>query len=371
MHDMKPQSLRSLALFSLCASLAACTAETDAQAASDTPAKDPASVHETREEPATPTTAPTTAAAPATEADPEPVPDRAPITAGEYVAFPAAGLKVRRPEGFDDAADFHGFMQRESMASVMVMHVPGPFSEVSGGFSDEARLAQQGVQLLQNESLTVEGRSAALTHLSQSAAGIEVKKWVLTFGNEEETMMVMATFPASEEKRLSAPLKEIVLATKLDDAPLLAPGEGLGFTLADSELLQPSRGLGGAKMLTLTKDGETQSGPPEDPLLIVGRSFSTAPKSERREYAVGRLFYTAGTGVENILSTEEITIDGLEGFEVVADGIDTETGIALRVYHVMLFDEGSYILIQGLVGADRSDRYLPEFKRLARSFTRE
>jgi hypothetical protein len=37
----------------------------------------------------------------------------------------------------------------------------------------------------------------------------------------------------------------------------------------------------------------------------------------------------------------------------------------------MLFSDRTYFLMQGLVGAKSSDEYLPEFKRMARSFRRQ
>jgi hypothetical protein len=37
----------------------------------------------------------------------------------------------------------------------------------------------------------------------------------------------------------------------------------------------------------------------------------------------------------------------------------------------MLFEDDSYVLVQGLVGAELADGYLPEFKAMARSLKRK
>ena len=50
---------------------------------------------------------------------------------------------------------------------------------------------------------------------------------------------------------------------------------------------------------------------------------------------------------------------------------DADSGTPLTVYQVILYDDGGYILIQGLVGAPFSDEYVPEFKAMARSLTRK
>ncbi len=51
----------------------------------------------------------------------------------EYINFPAVGIKLVRPDGFDDAENFYGFQQQDMQSSVMVVSIPGPFSEVTRG----------------------------------------------------------------------------------------------------------------------------------------------------------------------------------------------------------------------------------------------
>jgi hypothetical protein len=64
-------------------------------------------------------------------------------------------------------------------------------------------------------------------------------------------------------------------------------------------------------------------------------------------------------------------IDGLDGYEIIADAKDTTSDTPITVYQVMLFDNKSYILIQGIVGTKIRDKYLLEFKAMARSFERK
>jgi len=86
---------------------------------------------------------------------------------------------------------------------------------------------------------------------------------------------------------------------------------------------------------------------------------------------VQRLFQTALTKISSVTSNNKITIDRLDGYEIVADAEDADSGTPLTVYQVILYDDGSYILMQGLVGTNLADEYLPEFKRLARSLKRK
>ena len=124
-------------------------------------------------------------------------------------------------------------------------------------------------------------------------------------------------------------------------------------------------------MLMYTKDGVIPAESPEDPLFIATPSFSQALITDKRQFSVQRLFQTAHTKISSVTATNAITIDGLDGYEFVADAEDADSGTPLVVYQVVLFDDKTYILIQGLVGAKVRAEYLPEFKAMARSLTRQ
>jgi hypothetical protein len=84
------------------------------------------------------------------------------------------------------------------------------------------------------------------------------------------------------------------------------------------------------------------------------------------------LYQTAHTKITAVTTTTPISIDGLDGYEIVADAQDASSGTPLAMYQVMLFDNNrSYILIQGLVGANVRAEYLPEFRSMARSFKKQ
>jgi hypothetical protein len=90
-----------------------------------------------------------------------------------------------------------------------------------------------------------------------------------------------------------------------------------------------------------------------------------------RQFAERRLYQTALVRKLTVKSAGAITIDGIDGYELLAEGEDTKSGTPLLVYQVILFNKNSYILMQGLVEAKLGDEYLPEFKAMARSFKRK
>jgi hypothetical protein len=286
----------------------------------------------------------------------------------QYTSFPAAGIKLIRPDGFEAAESFDGFQQASTQSSVMLVTIPGPFTEVTSGLTAE-RLKTRGMTLRSQENVTIDGNKGILISLTQTAYGIEFAKWIVAFGNEKETKMVTATFPKTRTAKLSAPLKSVVLTAKNDTTPPPILGSDVGFKIAASDKVKLARSMG--KMLLYTKDGTIPAKSPEDPLFIVAPSFSQMAISDRKQFATQRLAQATHMKINSVTTTEAITIDGLDGYEIVADARDTASGTPLAVYQVMLFDDRSYTLIQGIVGTKVRDEYLPEFKAMARSFRKQ
>lgn len=283
----------------------------------------------------------------------------------QYVIFPAAGIKLIRPAGFTDAEKFHGFQQEGTQSSIMVVQIPGPFSKVTEGFTAE-QLKSHGIKLDSKENIQIGKITALLLGVTQTVRGIEYAKWILAFSSDKETKMVTATFPKVETDKLSALLKSVVLSARPDSTKPPTPDTDVDFTIVASEKLKLTQGIG--KMLVYTKDGVIPMKSPKDPLFIVAPSLSKVEPENKQQFALRRLKNTASTSIKTVTATNEIVIDGLKGYELIADAEDKKTGIPLVVYQVILFDKGAYILIQGMVGTKSSTEFLPEFKKMAHSF---
>jgi hypothetical protein len=286
-----------------------------------------------------------------------------------YTSFPTAGVLLSRPAGFDPAESFEGFQQRSTQSSVMVSKIPGPFAAVTIGFTAEG-LKTRGMTLKSKENITIDGERGLLISLIQTAYDIEFTKWIVVFGNDKETKIVTATFPSTRAAKLSAQLKSAVLTAKNDPTPPPTLGSNVGFTIVASDKVKLTSGMG--KMLLYTKDGAIPAKSPADPLFIVAPSFSQISIADKQQFATRRLYQTAHTKINSVTTTTPISIDGLDGYEIVADAQDASSGTPLAMYQVMLFDDNrSYILIQGLVGANVRAEYLPEFRSMALSFKKQ
>ncbi len=287
---------------------------------------------------------------------------------GDYVSFPAFGLKIRRPEGFEKADNFDGFGEPETQSSIMVLGIPAPYSQVTAGMTKEY-LKTRGWSLKSRDDVNVNGLRGILVHFEQPAGDEVFLKWSFMFGDDQKTTMVTATFPKVQERELSARLKSAVLSLRPDRATAPDPGADLPFTLVATEKLKISPGIN--RTLAYTKDGVFMIKSPEDPLFVATSSLGEVIVGDRRKFAEQRVLGTVHTKQVKVKSNDRITIDGLDGFESLSEAEEDLSGTPLVLYQVVLFDEGSYILMQGHVGAKFRDDFLPEFKAIARSLRRK
>ncbi|WP_373541972.1 hypothetical protein [Chamaesiphon sp.] len=285
----------------------------------------------------------------------------------DLVVFPEVGLAIAQPPGFTKATSFYGFEQAATNSSIVLTKIPGPYSQVTGGFT-KAGLATRGISLISKQNVKIENQSGLLLNVAQSAYGQKFRKWIVVFGDEQNTRLITATFPSTTANQLGAQLKKVVLAVSLrtSSAPVAS---SLPFTITAVEGLSPvesATGLG--KVAAFTKDGNIPTAAPTDPLFIVAPSLGAVPVLDQKSFATRRL---AGYPLTNtvVKSTTEIAIDNLTGWEIVADGRDRQTKAPLTIYQVVLYpQQGGYVLMTGIVGDKQAELYLPKFKAMALTY---
>ncbi|KAI9130569.1 hypothetical protein [Acaryochloris sp. CCMEE 5410] len=284
--------------------------------------------------------------------------------APSLVAFPDVGVAILQPSGFEKAESFYGFQQPSTGASVMVLAIPGPFAEVTQGFTKPA-LAEKGMTLHSKELTQVKGQSGVKVYFSQQANGQEFLKWAVLFGDTERTKMVVATAPKTHASKLRHSLQTVLQSVE----PSQMAAAPLPFEIEAVADLAQVQGVAMGNTALFTLNGTIPTATPNDPMFIVALSIGEVFVGNRKEYARRRLLETAQTEIESVQTTTPITIDELEGYELTATGKDQKSQTPLMLYQVMLFpDEGGYILMMGMVGQQQVKNYLPQFKAMAQTF---
>ena len=283
----------------------------------------------------------------------------------DRVNFAEVGIAISKPKGFTKAESFHGFQQEATSASVMLTGLPAPFAKAAEGFTSEKFAARQ-MKLLSTKNIQINGQSGMLLSVSQQAYGQQFQKWMVVFGNAKATKMITATFPESHADSLGDELLKTVLSAITIDTK--APT--LPFRIQAAEGLKPVQNIGTmGKMAMFTKTGRIPIESPTDPLLVIAPSIGDIPIEDPKKFATDRIRKIDQARVETISSLQNVTIDGLTGFEIVASAKGKDPSIDLVVYQVCLFpNKGGYILMQGLVGKGTGDAFLTKFREMAQSF---
>lgn len=120
-----------------------------------------------------------------------------------------------------------------------------------------------------------------------------------------------------------------------------------------------------------TKSGVFPSKAVDDPLFIIGQALSKLDIDDKQQFAKSRISQTATVSDIEIEQLSQVTVDNLNGYEIFAKGNDRESGNSMLIYQMVLFEDQSYYIMQGLVSSKQGQMYLSVFKDMARSFRRK
>jgi hypothetical protein len=284
----------------------------------------------------------------------------------DYTIEQVAGTHVTLdpPPGFVPAAQFPGFQKADAGASIMVTELPGPIAQVGAGLTREG-LASRGWNYLDEENVTVGGRSARLVHFTQVQSGVTYEKWILAFGTTEQSVIVMGTVPKDQGDAFREPLRQALLSTRWDPARSVGMLDGLPFQFQETANLKISARVSSG--VVLTQDGAKGPIPAEEPLLVVSASVSTVNLSNLEKFSRDRIAQTQQIKQVQNITGEAVTVNGLSAYELTADALDGRAGAPIRVYQLIADDGGNYFIVQGFTGKGTAPQFLPQFREVGRS----
>lgn len=277
-----------------------------------------------------------------------------------------AGTPVRIPvlPGFEPADAFSGFIDPETSSSVMAQVMPVAWAELQAGFDRES-LLKQGLSILSEETVTVDGRRARLLHCSQAAHDLDFDKWILIWDADGRTILLVATYPVGAAPEVSRRLRDTLLAAELgSDVPDPPPA----FRLGETEALQHAALWSG--MVLYTPDGRFVPGEPGEALFIAG--YGTAaildPEAQRR-FAIERIGSVDHDlmGV-TVTTLGAIAVGELTGWEVQAVGTSRTLSERRALYLMLLFEAERYVIMTGVAEESAAAHYVPAFQAMARGY---
>jgi hypothetical protein len=282
----------------------------------------------------------------------------------KHIKVPGTKCSLIPPSGFVATTNFSGFQSSETGASIMINELPAPYQQLVDGFTAEA-LKTRGMTLISKQTIEFNQSKATLIKVTQPTNGATYLKQILIFGDAKETVLVNGIYPEaskSVEGKISDALLSTLYNTTQNDNPL----EAAPFTLnVEGTEYKVARFMMGS--LFYSTDGKM---PTEKPALIVGSSLAKVSAPNQKQYAQERLKKLPRGEFNIIKEIKEITVDGLSGYEIIADGKTADNRPEL-VYLVMLFnDKGDYYIIVGHA-KENLESNLETYKKIAKTFKRK
>lgn len=297
------------------------------------------------------------------------------ITAIMLGALPAAAstsaiagtrVSLSVPKNFEVASDFAGIIWRDAGASVHVVEIPTSATEMRASFTKRA-LASRGMALSRVEDVESAIGAGTLFHVSQVAHGVEFQKWLLVAGSSSETVLLTATVPTTLATELEHTLRESLLTATWEPQRAVDPRDGVGFFVSETKDLKIARSVMGSALL-LTEGGSQSTESVEAPFIVIARSTAEVAISDLSTFAKRRLAETNEISNQTVTYESELIVGGMPAHELLASAT-AENSPLVVVYQVVAFDGHHYYLIQGRVGAGLQDRYLEQFRTVARSLS--
>jgi hypothetical protein len=280
---------------------------------------------------------------------------------------PGTKVTLDPPKGFAKSTQFPGYMMAETGASIMVSQIPGPIAEVAKGFTKEG-LAKNGMNLLATKTVTTKTGKTTLYHVAQSARGTDYLKWMIAFGNEKETVLVVATFPRKVADEWSEKLRKSVVGARWDTSAAVGAFEGLTFRVSAQGNLKIAKTMG--NNVILTPGGVFPQKNPDDPLALMGSSITEdwEVPGDLEAFTRRRLLQAPIFKDVKISSTTRIAAGGLKGYLCRAELTHKDGGARLAVQHALLFSKDGYYIFQAMCPVGEKAVYDPLFSGVLKSF---
>lgn len=284
----------------------------------------------------------------------------------EYKNIKGTKISLIPPKGFEDAKNFLGIQKTESGASIMVVEIPGPYSETSKGFTKEKMLGQ-GISVSKIENTTINDLPAIFVTATQNAHGNTYTKFILFFGTEKESIMLNGVFPETL-KELGESIKKSMFSAFYKENMVIDPFASLDYEInVQTTKLKFAKSMSNSLIFTI--DGLLPTASEDKTNLIVSKSISPITQEDKKQFAVSRV-HQLPLQIEKIEYNNDININGLNGYEIFAKAKNKKTAETENIYYVILFTDNLYYILFGTTN-DTSDASISEIKKAILTFKKK
>jgi len=282
--------------------------------------------------------------------------------------IPHTGVSLIIPDDYRLTEEFPGLVASDRISTVMITELARRTEFMHAVMTPQA-LADRGMRTLRSENVVVDGRTALLVHtIDQTSSQQTIRRWMLVFGAGGYSVVLTASTTKELSPSAGPVLEQILLGARWDSRVIREISAELGFVITETEWLKVSDRL--PQMVVLTREGHRDVLDPEEPLLLVGSSKAGATPIDLAAFARTQLIEMPELRDSEIVSEGPAALGDMRGHEIVATAVDRDSGAPLDVYQVFASDGARYYLVQGLVGSDAAEEFMPQFREVAESFER-
>jgi len=298
--------------------------------------------------------------------------EHAAIPPGRVVPVQGTDVRILRPEGFVASGRASGFVHAELGCSLAIQELDEPFDEIAAAYRAGTwppnRLAAATEIPERVPEFEQDGRPAF--HLTWRWKDRPYAEWMLVFGDEHGTVMILAA--TSTERLVSCrPLLLGALRTaRWDRGRDVDPFAGQAFRMdAPQGLALLLRAEDRLVFGVPGKDGSLDS------LAQILRVEAFTPEAwprDLRAFAERQLVRPQTLRHVELAGARALELDGLRGLDLAGEAIDKRSGetVALRVTILADGEARRVYLASATVASARADEQLPALARALQSFRR-
>lgn len=283
----------------------------------------------------------------------------------ETARVPGTRITLRHPLGFvpSEYGTMLAFPGTNAWIKVFEVKLSAS-KQISGAKKALAKVAK----VLERKDVQVDSYKGFYSRVRLGKGKRRQVRWTLVFGDEKESVLIVASAPGAIARALNPIYRETLLSARWDRKYPVHPFEGLPFILPGKSILEFATRRGAE--LTFSREGRVQRSGPDDPVLVVSTVSARVPEEAQAEFCAAAVRYTGVFNDVKVLAKGEIQVDGMTGCELLARGVNRVDQRPGLIYQAVLFESDRYYDFKGIAGIRWRAQYVEEFGRMARRIKR-
>ncbi len=293
-----------------------------------------------------------------------------PKTADQTVFPEGSTFGIIPFEGSVEAAQFAGFADMETSASVMITELPlAAWEQISTGFSKPETIAQAGITAATISRLEIAGMEAVRIAGTQTKSGLSFPKCVVLLKGREKVGFLTAQIPFQDDFGGDACALIRGIAQRDSSTSIDEQLAALPFALSDMGGFRVVQTIGGSGAV-LTRGPLDEITSAEQPVMIIASSLSANTVGpDKMAFSEKVMASFPGHELGERLDSAELTLAELPATRLVYEAVQ-ENGTEITLVQWAAFRaDGQYVRLIGIASRENWLSDYPNFERVANSLS--